>query len=205
MPRLPARPREELDADPEIKASLDMVMRNNGYIANNFLTLGHVPDILRPFLALTREVLRVDREVPRDLKWLVGHVASRTAGCQYCALHTISNGAKTGADPAKVEAVWDYETSPLFSDAERAALRVAQLASQVPNMVDDETFAALRRHWSVTQCTEIMAVIALFGFLNRWADTIKTDLEDIPLDWADKHRLTERGWDGSEHRPQAAE
>lgn len=143
-------------------------------------------------------------EVPSDLKWLVGHFASRTAGCQYCALHTISNGAKTGGDAARIEAVWEYETSPLFSDAKRAALSVAQLAAQVPNMVDDETFVELCRHWSVTQCAEIMAVVALFGFLNRWADTIKTELEDIPLTYAEEHRLAEHGWDGSEHQTRAA-
>ena len=43
-------------------------------------------------------------------------------------------------DPAKVEAVWEYETSPLFTDAERIVLKIAQGVTQVPNAVTDEEF-----------------------------------------------------------------
>ena len=39
---------------------------------------------------------------------------------------------------------------------------------------------ALRAHYTEEQVLEIVAVIALFGFLNRWNDTLKTDIEAAP-------------------------
>src|SRR5262249_57940240 len=81
---------------------------------------------------------------------------------------------------AKEEALWEYETSPLFSAAERAALRVAQGAAQVPNAVTDVDFSELKRYYSDAQIVDIVAVIALFGFLNRFNDTMATELESSP-------------------------
>jgi hypothetical protein len=37
------------------------------------------------------------------------------------------------------------------------------------------------------QVVEIVGVIAMFGFLNRWNDTLATPLEDEPLEFAEKH------------------
>src|SRR6266567_4012819 len=45
------------------------------------------------------------------------------------------HGAPSGISAAKEDALWKYETSPLFSAAERAALRFAQYSAQVPNAV----------------------------------------------------------------------
>jgi alkylhydroperoxidase family enzyme len=70
---------------------------------------------------------------------------------------------------------------PLFSDSERAALRVAQGAAQVPNAVTDADFAELKGHYTDAQIVDI-AVISLFGFLNRFDDTMATELEASPLE-----------------------
>ena len=87
----------------------------------------------------------------------------------------------------KIEAVWEYETSPLFSEAERAVLRVAQGAAQTPNAVTDEDFGELRKYWDDGQVVEIVATIAVFGFFNRWNDTMATELESSPLRFAEDH------------------
>jgi alkylhydroperoxidase family enzyme len=94
--------------------------------------------------------------------------------------------------------VWEYQTSPLYSAAERAALDVAVAAGCVPNAVTDEMFMELCKHWSEEQIVEIVGVIALFGFLNRWNDTFATPLEDEPLEFAEKN-LASHGWDAGKH------
>ena len=48
------------------------------------------------------------------------------------------------------------------------------------------------------QVVEIVGVIAMFGFLNRWNDTFATPLEDEPLEFGEKH-LTAQGWDAGKH------
>jgi alkylhydroperoxidase family enzyme len=59
---------------------------------------------------------------------------------------------------------------------EKAAMDFASAAASVPNAVTDELIVQLRQHWDDGQIVEIMAVIALFGFLNRWNDSMATPL-----------------------------
>ena len=77
--------------------------------------------------------------------------------------------------------MWEYQTSPLYSPAERVTLDFAMAAASVPNAVTDDMFAELRKHWTEEQIVEIVGVISLFGFLNRWNDTMGTPLEMSPL------------------------
>ena len=125
-------------------------------------------------------------------------MASRAAGCGYCMAHTAHTAERVGVPTEKENALWEYETSPLFSPAERAALRVAQGAAQVPNAVTDTDFAELKNHYSEAQIVDIVAVIALFGFLNRFNDTMATELETSPIE-AGKRYLAERGWTVGKH------
>ena len=76
--------------------------------------------------------------------------------------------------------VFEFETSPLGSAAERAALRVAWHGALQPNAVTDEDFAALKLHFSEREIAEIVAVLSLYGFLNRWNGTLQTELEPLP-------------------------
>jgi alkylhydroperoxidase family enzyme len=71
---------------------------------------------------------------------------------------------------------------PLFSDAERVALDVAREAALVPNGVTDELFDRLRLFFDETQVVELVSVISLFGFLNRWNATLGTKVEDVVID-----------------------
>src|SRR3989304_1109226 len=67
----------------------------------------------------------------------------RPPACKYCMAHTADGPAKLGVEQQKLDAVWDYQASPLFSAAERAALDVAIAAGCVPNAVTDEMFFEL--------------------------------------------------------------
>ena len=104
-----------------------------------------------------------------------------------------------GIDEAKLAAVWEYRSSPLYSEAERVALDFALAAASVPNDVTDELFARLRSHWSEREVIEILAVIATFGFLNRWNDSLATPLEDEPIEVGEKF-LASHGWSPEKHR-----
>lgn len=68
----------------------------------------------------------------------------------------------------------------------------------MPNAVTDAMFAELRKYWTEEQIVEIVGVIALFGFLNRWNDTMATPLEDEPIEVAVKY-LARDGWTIGKH------
>ncbi len=126
------------------------------------------------------------------------HMASRAAGCQYCQAHSLAAAGMSGVGEAKVAAIWDFRTSPLYNDAERAALEFAVAAGSVPNAVTDEHMARLREHWTDDEIVEILAAICLYAFLNRWNDTLATDLEAGPRDLGERV-LAVGGWTGGKH------
>ncbi len=113
--------------------------------------------------------------------------------------HTIEGAAHFGVEENKLAAVWEYQSSSLFTNAERVALDFAVAASVVPNAVTDASFEDLRKHWSEEQIVEIVATIAMFGFLNRWNDTMGTPLEDQAMAASDKY-LARGGWVPGKHR-----
>jgi hypothetical protein len=59
-------------------------------------------------------------------------------------------------------------------------------------------FADLAGHFSVREIVDVVSVIAFFGFLNRWNDTVATTLEQQPLHYG-RERLAARGWEAGKH------
>ncbi len=194
-PRLAPLPPEH---SPELKEQFETMRRNLGFVPNSILIMQRKPKLAKAFAQLTAATWDPEGKVDRGLKRLIAHVASRAAGCQYCMAHTAGGALHFGVEEKKVAAVWDYQTSPLYSAAERAALDLAVAASGVPNAATDEMFVALRKHWTEEQIVEIVGVIAVFGFLNRWNDTLATPLEDEPIEVGEKY-LTAHGWAVGKH------
>ena len=184
MPRIAPLAEDELS--PEARELVAAAERSMGFRPNDGLTMARVPGLLPAVSELVKAIYRPGR-VSFELKRLVALVASSAAGCRYCTAHTAHGAHESGVvDPAKLEAVWSFEESPLFSPAERAALRVALGAGAAPSHVSDGDFAELRRHFSEEEVLELVAVLSLFAFLNRWNHTLQTELESSPLAFADR-------------------
>jgi uncharacterized peroxidase-related enzyme len=177
MSRLPTV--DEAQLDPEIQSILAAGEEIMGFSANDALLMAHHPALLKAMLALVQAVYSPGR-VPLALKKLVAVMTSAAAGCQYCEAHTQYGAMNEGVAAQKVAAIWDYQNSELFTDAERAALDVARAAAFSPNETSDENFERLKQHYSTEQIIEIVGVISMFGFLNRWNSTLATDLEQTP-------------------------
>jgi len=161
-----------------------------GFTANSMLTLSHRPEIAEAVLGLIRAVVRnPDGTVDPALRWMIAHITSLSNGCTYCSAHTFKNGADNGVPQDKLDAIWSFETSEIFSDAERAALRIALTGGQCPSSASAEDMAELRRHFSDAQVVEIGAVIALFGFNNRWNALMETDIEPQVTEFLEKNNF----------------
>lgn len=192
MPRLPALDRSAL---PALEPLFQRVEEHLGVLPNSTLTMAHRPDIAEAFAALNATVMGPGR-VDAGLKQLVVLMASNAAACAYCQAHTSQVAERRGVPIEKIEALWGFETSDLFDAAERAALVVARGAGRSPNEVIDAEFAELRRHFDDAQVVEIVAAICVFGYLNRWNDTMATTLESSPLAFARQHL---EGWEVGKH------
>ena len=176
MTRVSAPDKELLDQCAPVLAQAEAAM---GYRPNDVLSLCHWPELLNSLGGLVQTVLHTG-EVDGTLKRLIGIISSRTQGCTYCSAHASYGASQLGVEGAKVAAVFDFESSPLFSSSERAALRVAWHGALQPNAVSEEDLAALKQHFSDRQVVEIVAVLSLYGFLNRWNSTLQTELEALP-------------------------
>ena len=72
-------------------------------------------------------------------------------------------------------------------------------ASQIPNAVDEDIERKLREHWDDGEIVEITAVISLFGYLNRWNDTMATSIENGAVESGEKY-LSKHGWNKGKHQ-----
>jgi uncharacterized peroxidase-related enzyme len=167
------------DAVPEFKERFDHYEKTRGFVPNSIQTMARRPAIARAFMDLNRAVL-YEGTVSEELKMLVSLIASQAAGCRYCQAHMANLSSIYKASDAKIRAVWEFESSELFTEAERAALRLAYHGALVPNEASARDFENLKKYFDEGQIVEIVAAIALFGYLNRWNDTMATDLEDYP-------------------------
>jgi len=170
-----------------------------GFVPNSLLTMQRRPEIVKGFGVLTKAVMSPDGDVDLGFKRLLAHFASRAAGCQYCEAHSLVAAKIHGIGDEKLEAIWEYQTSDLYSEAERVALDYALAAGSVPNGVDQPLMDRMKQHWSEDQIVEILGAICLYGFLNRWNDSMATELEDVPTSVGEK-LLSQGGWDGKRHK-----
>ena len=194
MPRLQPLP---FDATPELKSHFDFFLGTLGFTPNSVLTMQRKPKLVMAFAQLNAAVMDPAGEVDLGFRRLLGHVASKSAGCLYCQAHTLLGAHNFGVSDERLAEVWNYARSPLFTERERVALDFAVSAAVQPNAVTDELFAGLRAMWSENEIVEILGVVAMFGFLNRWNDSMATPLEPVPLQIA--QQVGEPGWSPGKH------
>ena len=172
-------------------------MNDAAYQDRQEFEMGHWPELREAWNQVIQLVFPA-REVSGELKQLVFTVASLASGCRHCQSHGAYHLHKIGVPDEKIQALWSFETSELFTDAERAALRLAMAAGVAPNMTEPENFEEMRQHFTNIQIIEILAVIAVGGYLNRWNDTIATVTDQESVDFADQV-LRQVGWEPGKH------
>jgi uncharacterized peroxidase-related enzyme len=170
-----------------------------GFCPNSVLTMQRRPAIAQAFINLNKAVMENHGRVTSEQKRLIGYLTSANAGCRYCQAHTILAAKRYGGTDERLHNIWDFRQSELYTDAEKAAFEFALAASSVPNAVDDAIAAELKKHWDDGEIVEILGVISLFGYLNRWNDSMGTRLEE-GAEEAGHTYLKHSGWDKGKHQ-----
>lgn len=170
------------DHDPETKELAAFFNETLGFCPNSVLTMQRRPAISKAFINLNKAVMANEGRVTSALKRMIAWVSSNATGCRYCQAHAIRAAERYGAEQEQLDHIWDYRTHDAFSNAERAALDFSLAASQVPNTVDNAIQRRLHEHWDEGEIVEMLGVISLFGYLNRWNDSMGTTLEKDAID-----------------------
>ena len=186
------------EANLEVKKLAEFFNETLGFCPNSVLTMQIRPEIASAFINLNKAVMENYGRVSSALKRMIAWVSSNAAGCSYCQAHSIRAAERYGANSEQLENIWEYRTHDAFNEAERAALDFALAASQIPNAVDDHLEERLHNHWDEGEIVEILGVISLFGYLNRWNDSMGTSIEEGAIESAEKY-LTKNGWNKGKH------
>ena len=168
-----------------------------GFCPNSVLTMQKKPHLAQAFVNLNKAVMDNAGSITSEFKRIIAYISSNTAGCRYCQAHTIRAAERYGGKKERLEEAWDFENSSFFSEAEKVALRFTIAASSVPVTTSKELEKSLNIHWDETDILEIMSVIALFGYLNRWNDVMGTNLEQDAKESAEN--LLQSHWDIGKH------
>lgn len=170
-----------------------------GFCPNSVLTMQHRPAISKAFINLNKAVMENKGRVTSSLKRMIAWVSSNATGCRYCQAHAIRAAERYGADQEKLDNIWEYKTHSAFSDAERVALDFSLAASLIPNAVTEDIKTELYKHWNEGEIVEMLGVISLFGYLNRWNDSMGTILEEDAIESGNQY-LEKTGWEIGKHK-----
>ncbi len=187
------------NATKEAAEMADFYDETLGFTPNSLFTMMHRPRISNAFMEMNKAVMENKGRVTSSLKRELAYLSSMTTGCRYCEAHAIRAAERYGSEQDRLNHIWEYKTYSAFTDAERAVFDLAIAASSVPNAVTDEISENMRKHWDDGEIVEILGVIALFGYLNRWNDSMGTKLEEPAADDGVKY-LQKQGWSRGKHQ-----
>ena len=184
--------------DLETKALAEFFNETLGFCPNSVLTMQHRPAISKAFINLNKAVMTNEGRVSSALKRMIAWVSSNSTGCRYCQAHAIRAAERYGAEQDQLDNIWEYKTHTAFSEAERAALDFSLAASQIPNTVDDTLKQRMHSYYNEGEIVEILGVISLFGYLNRWNDSMGTSIENGAVQSGELY-LVKHGWTKGKH------
>ena len=185
--------------DKDLQELITFYNETLGFCPNSIKTMYHRPRIAFAFIEMNKAVMENKGGVTSALKRMMAYISSNAAGCRYCQAHAIRAAERYGTEQEQLENIWDYKTHPAFSDAERTALDFALASSVIPNAVTDEISENLRQYWDDGEIVEMLGVMALFGYLNRWNDSMGTEMESGAIE-SGKQYLAKEGWSVGKHQ-----
>lgn len=164
--------------DPQLEDLVNLV----GYRPHALLTMARKPGVLQAVLALVQSTLRSDGLIEPGLRFLLTAETCRGARCGYSAAHAVHAAQHAGVTWAQLAALPGYRDSAHFSARERAALGIASAGATLPVADTGPAFDAARRHFSDDELVEVVSIVALFGWFNRWNSLMQSTLEPVPAE-----------------------
>lgn len=132
----------------------------------------------RAFVKPFREAGRVlaSSSLPTSTAELVKLRASQINGCSFCVDMHFKEAVAAGESPERLNMVGAWREATVFTEAERAALELAEQATRIADggVVTDEAWQAAQKHYDEEQLIALVGVIALINAYNRINATVRT-------------------------------
>jgi AhpD family alkylhydroperoxidase len=121
-------------------------------------------------------------DVPQETLELVHLRISQVNGCSACVESGSRSAKKAGVADERLFAISAWRDSPRFTDAERAALALAEAVTRLadrPDPVDDELWAEVSRHYDERALAALILWIATTNVFNR----LNVTTRQVPGSW----------------------
>ncbi|MEM9887363.1 MAG: hypothetical protein AAF849_15825 [Bacteroidota bacterium] len=164
-------------------------------------------------LMMDSYLLFMDRAITLKKRWELFFIYQLGSGCTHCQVHGAfgvfqefesdynNNDIPPEDLPAIIEyiqALMDFERSDLFTDAEKAAFRLARDAGPMPSRTTAAHIEELRRHYSDREIQEILANCVLTAWLATTMQSQATVTDYKSMSWALRN-LGPKGWNPGVH------
>jgi len=111
-----------------------------------------------------------DSRLPAATQQLVALRASQINGCGFCTdMHT-KDAALAGETSTRLNLVAAWREATVFTDAERAALELAEQGTRIGDAaggVTDEVWANAAKHYDEDQLAALVCLVAFMNTVNR--------------------------------------
>jgi alkylhydroperoxidase family enzyme len=155
----------------------DRMLRERGDPALHiFAALANIPNLLDPLLTFTRE-MREGAVIEARLRELAIMTVALVTGASYEFNHHWNSAVDAGLRREQLEQLADAETSDAFDDRERAIVRYAR-ETTLSLKVSDDTWSALRGHFSVRETMDVVMAVAWYNAVARMLMPLEIELED---------------------------
>jgi alkylhydroperoxidase family enzyme len=173
MARVPYPERD--DYPTAYRAAYDRMLRERGAL-HVFAALANIPNLLDPLLTFTRE-MREGAVIDARLRELAIMTVALVTGATYEFDHHWNSALAAGLRREQLEQLADAETSDAFDDRERAIVRYARETTRSLE-VSDDTWSALRGHFSVRETMDVVMAVAWYNAVARMLLPLEIELED---------------------------
>jgi len=170
------------EADEQTKDVYDGVLKQWGRISNFSKVLAHQPAALQGWM-LPNDAIRLSK-VKSDpdyvkIQQLVIIKTSALNRSAYCMSHNVPLGKKIGLTDEQIAAAQgdDYMQSPHLDARQKAAVRWADVVTQMKARDDDAAFAAMKQHFSEKEIVELTVFCGMWNYSNRLCEALHVDLE----------------------------
>lgn len=117
-------------------------------------------------LSLSQKLMSTEENLslPDDLVFYIKSYVATLNGCTFC-IDIAKAAAEDDVEIQKYEQLLNYESSDVFNDSEKAALKYVEQATQQKE-VADEVFENLREYFTETEIVEITWLNAMENYYN---------------------------------------
>ena len=142
--------------------------KQTGKVPEWVKVMAHNPKILKEFTELFKVIMGEGKIEPL-LKWKIAFVISNSLKCPFCVDVTIKMLKSLGATDQVVEKV---EKGEIESEDEKELLTLVKEVTLKANVCTPELLTELKKDFSEKEIIEIVSIIGLFNYINRFNNTL---------------------------------